>query len=197
MKKRIAVFVGVIVLELLQLSRWLSSCVGFKDELHMYTAQINEYLTRDIHNEQQVPILVVRIFYNKVTETIFWTLKPYLRFYDVQFLVSLLTCVGFVGILLGVWFLVTKKHKPFVYILPVVLFMLPLLEVFIHPKTLYPLWLFVIALPFQLLSLYGIGMLLKKKKTMLPIMIISLCILVSMLFLIVYPTDLYAYCIAR
>lgn len=196
MKRKITLIIVSFVIENIVLAKWFIYCKELKDVLRITTPQITEYITRDIHNEQQVPLFIIRFFYNKVSETIFWGLKPYLRFWDVSYFVSLLSLIGCIGILFGIGYFLIQKKKPLsVSVLFIWLFLITLFEVFFHPNTFYTLRLILIAVPLELISLFGLWMALTKNKAVLPIIIIGIAL--SILLLSFYPTDFLNYCIGR
>lgn len=195
MKKSLAIIIPAVALETVSLTRWLLACKDFTGQMHLTTAQLAEYLTRDIHNEQHVPIILVRLFFNKLIAGVFWGLKPYLTFFDLPFLVTLLSVVGCVGFILGAWFLVQKNTRKRFYSIISVLLLLPLLEVFGHDKLPFLVRFLLLALPFAGLSLFGIVMLVRTNKSSLPFVLLVIACLLSLLFLVAFPTAYGSYCV--
>lgn len=197
MKKLFGLIILAFLLETTVVVRWLLACRDFASRMTVTSAQLSEYLTRDIHNEQHVPILLVRLFYNKLTASVFWGLKPYLAFFDLPFLVTLLSLIGCVGFVLGIWFVVSKKQSKLLNSIVPLILIIPLVEVLGFSKLPFLLRFLLIALPFEALSLYGLFALVQTKRSRLPTILIIVLLCLSLLFLFAFPTGYSSYCVGR
>lgn len=197
MKKSFVLITIAFLLETVTIVRWLLACRDFSSRLYLTTPQLSEYLTRDIHNEQHVPILIVRLFYNKLSAGVFWELKPYLTFFDLPFLVTLLSVIGCVGFALGIWFVLSRKHSKLLYSTIPFILIVPLVQMLGFSKLPFLLRFCLIAVPFAALSFYGLYVFLQNNRSLIPSILISVFLIISLLFLVAFPASYASYCVGR
>lgn len=193
MRKKVLVIV-VFAIEFISLQQWFL-CKRFKDFIHFSSINLNLYLDDLIHNDIGVPLSVIRIFHNKAVVVITLLFKNYLQFWDIRFAVNLFSLVGYFGIILGFWYIFNEdKRKWYIYIVLFILFFLPLIEVLFEPNFYFPLKVILIALPYQVFSLFGAWQFLRKDSTLRAFILIFL-IIISMWWYFVLQNDVFNYCV--
>ena len=194
LKKILAV--AVFTVELFAVSQWFL-CKQLKDFIHLSSTNLTLYLNSLINNDSGVPLLIVRIFHNKIIGFLDIFVKYYLRFWDDRFLLNLLSIVGCFGIILGIWYLVSRNfnNKKYLWITLIFLLMLPLVEIVFEPHVNFIYKVIFLALPYQIFSIFGIWQFLKKDTGNLRVLLIICLIVVSIWWISVLQPDVYNYCV--
>lgn len=148
-------FCVIILLYFWWLTPWFF-CGGFKEPFHfsVYSLQLN--LNNLIHNDTGLPFTLIRFYHNKMAFFVITLLSSLLRFWDITFLVNLVSIMGIFGLFYG--FLTFSKEifsKPFLKILIIFMIILPLVETLFRPQIYFPAKIIFISLPFEIFSLLG------------------------------------------
>jgi hypothetical protein len=197
MKKKIiivALLLIVVLVESLTLLHWLSRCIDFKDE--MFHVNFNS-MTLQIQGESAIdqgPIIITRVFHNKITDFALQIFKLYLRFWDVQFLGKLFSFAGFFGILAAGWyFFLSKTKRLWQWAALVILLLLPFMELFLFKTIPFPVRLGSYIFTFGIISLLGIGKFILSQKWA-PVIVLILAI-ISLWWLLAGDFNFVNFCI--
>lgn len=194
MKQKIIVGV-VAVIELVTFRFWLG-CKDIRDMMNLSSVNIKLQLEDYIHTDTQSSLLSVRFFHNKITGLVVNTLDKYLKYFDIRFVSNSLSIIGVFGLILGVWYLLTRNTKVLykVFIL-LLLFLWPLPYVFnlIHLPFLYKFLL--LNLPYYAVSLYGVLSFLQRAQSRYRILFVLLLCLISIWWLVILPTEVTYFCV--
>lgn len=127
MKRKIilAIFAAI---ELLFLGQW-STCVRFTEQFHFSSFDLSLRLIEGIHNDGSVPIFLVRLFHNRILGTIVDIYNNYTHYWDITFLLQLLSFVGVFGLLWSIWCNFRGKISKWVRILFVASLVIPIIEI--------------------------------------------------------------------
>lgn len=187
--KKLILFLALLV-QLLALKPWLL-CRNFI--YHFSVLDLNLQLIDAIHTDYG-SILVTRIFHNKPVFFILDIYKRYVHYIDIQFLTALISFVGFLGLLFGVWYFLSakKKHKTLAILLMFIV-IFPLMEILLDFKINFAVKLGLFWLPLIFFSSWGNWRFLEEKKQA-ALIILLFVIIFSFVFLIIYPQNAYFYC---
>jgi len=163
MKEKILLFL-LLCLELFAVFQWFH-CRDFGGQFHYSSSEVALRLLDSIHNDRNVPLWLVRVFHNKIAESVFVLFAEYLQFWNVSFLVSFISLAGIVG--LGAqfyqFFTIKKKHV-LSWIVFLMLIFVPFIEIFASGKFSFLFRLLIIAFPFITWSMMGFYALVEKQK---------------------------------
>jgi hypothetical protein len=153
MKRKIILVVAVVI-ELIFLKQWLS-CMRYPGQFHFSQFDLSLRLIEAIHNDGGVPLFIVRLFHNKIVGTVIDVYNSYTHYWDITFLVSLLSFVGVFGLLSCVWYLFRGKLKGWAGILFAVALVFPIVEILVTYNFPFILQLGLIAIPLAIMSSVG------------------------------------------
>lgn len=195
MFKKISVVV-VFIVELFVEKQWFL-CRQFKDFIHLASTNQSLSLVGLIHNDQGQSLFIVRLFHNKVGVFLDLFFRYYLKFWDDRFLLNLLSVVGFIGIVLGIWYLMAGnfKNKKYLWVFFIFLLVLPLVEIIFQPIVSFEYKIILLTLPFQIFSLFGIWQFLGKSRNNLRVLLIISLIFLSIWWMSILNPDIYLYCV--
>lgn len=192
--KRIGAVLVALGIELFAFHR-LFSCWLFKQNFYFTPQDVTTHVTNDIHADQGIPVLVVRIIHNKVFELVWGLLQALLQYWDIRFLEEFIGVVGGVGVGLGVWYFFTKDRGSKIFWIVFLLgIILPIGNAFFQPHIQFAYILVVFGVIFQAISLYGLWKFLEPSTKGRYIFFIFLC-LVSILFLALFPLFYQEFCL--
>lgn len=182
------------ILEFLTVKTWYA-CSAFTGIFH-YSASNFQYQLEDyIYSEKGTPLLLTRLFNNKITDGFLDFLRYYLQFWDIRFGTFWFSLIGYFGILAGFYYFISLKRKKYYHwLFLLLLFILPWTEI-LHPlhisiavKSIY-LWL-----PYILFSLFGIYQFLTHGKLKKRLIILVIIFGISIWWLIFLPYGMSPYC---
>jgi hypothetical protein len=185
------------ILELYYLSRWLA-CGKLADFFHYSSFDLKLRIEEAVHNDRGISLLLVRLFHNKVIGTLIDLYTELFRYIDSLYLVNLLSPLGVFGVLAGLYYV--NKRFSWRYLLGLVgiLFIFPFLETMGLLREVFPVKLILLALPLQLLSLYGIWQFTSVSKgRLLRIALVSLLLIISIMWITVFPKEFAQFCFIK
>lgn len=187
------ILVATAVIEFLTVKAWYV-CTSFTGIFHYSASNLQLQLEDYIYTEKGTPLVLTRLFNNKITDNFLALLRYYLQFWDIRFGTFWFSLIGYFGIFAGFYYFISlKKKKYYHWLFLIILFILPWLELYsfhlsIAIKSIY-LWL-----PYVLFSIFGIYQFLTHGKFKKRIIIIVLLALLSIWWLIFLPYGMSAYC---
>lgn len=185
MKHKI-LLVLIVCVELYSLLHWLH-CQDFLGRFHFAPFDLSLRLTDAIHNDQNVPLWIVRLFHNKFAGSLFDIFAEYMEFWNVSFLASFISLAGVVGLGAQFYnFLTLKKKGRDDWIVFGYLVLVPFLEIFQIGHLPFIARLILIAIPFVVWSTFGYYYLLNKVK--LNSKMIDLILIISVWYQLAVPT---------
>ncbi len=192
---KIKIFIALIVLlQLIPLKAW-TACKNFFDFYHFSLFDLELQLIYAINHDQGLPVLVARIFHNKLLQFFIDIYKRYTHFLDPGLLITLLTFVGIAGVLLAIWyFLNSNKRDKKVFLLIAVSFLVPLIDVVFNLNLPFIIKLLLVAIPFNLLSIYGHMRFLGSGNKKLVYLTYLILISVSIYWMVLIPDQALKYC---
>jgi hypothetical protein len=195
MLKKIFV-VTAFIIELLAVSEWFV-CKQFKDFIHFSSFNQALYLKGLMDNDSGIPFLIVRVFHNKPIVFLDIFVKYYLSFWDDRFLLNLFSVVGCFGIILGIWYLLSRncKHKKQLWIMLIFLLAFPLVEILFKPNINFIFKVIILVLPYQLFSLFGLWQFIKTDKGNFRMALIYCLLFLSIWWINVLQSDVSNYCV--
>ena len=153
MRRKIILVVAVII-ELIFLKQWLS-CLRYPGQFHFSQFDLSLRLIEAIHNDGGVPLFIVRLFHNKIVGTVVDVYNSYTHYWDITFLVNLLSFVGTFGLFSCIWYLFRGKLKGWVGILFASALVIPIAEILFTNNFSFILQLGLIAVPLAIMSFVG------------------------------------------
>jgi hypothetical protein len=154
--KRISILLAGIFLALFPFVQW-SQCARFTDRFHFSPFDLQLRLIESIHNDSGVPLVLVRFFHNKLIGTLLDIFAIYTRYWELSFLVNIVSFLGIFGFFAGIYYFQRKySGNRILWFLLVVIFFMPFIEVLAHPKFGLSMKLFLYYLPLNILVLFGI-----------------------------------------
>jgi hypothetical protein len=175
-----------------QMLRWLK-CNNLYDSFHFsplgYILRIEEYT----HNDKETLILFVRMMHNKISVFIPEVFHSYVRLWDLNFLIALLTLLGLVGVGLGFWYTYTQKKKKWLLVLTGVVLLVPFIEILFPQYLPFVVRVLMLWIPLQLLAVFGLYSFLSQKK-LKGVVIIGSILLISILWMSILGEQLFSYC---
>ncbi len=194
MKRAIAIIL-LFITEVLFLRSWLL-CRELKDFFYFSSQNIQLIIIDHIHNDIGIPILIVRMLHNKATVALVELIRHYLYFWDVRFLLPLISPLGVFALFVGLWYAIRSTFMPGKYKLGLLTFLLciPLIEMFFKPQQPFAIRLILLGTPYILLSIIGIWHFLATKRLIRYIIFVSLFLL-SVWWYAVFQTKLLNFCV--
>lgn len=147
-------YIVLAVVEFLFLKQWIV-CKKFADQFYFSSFDLKLRLIEAIHNDSGIPLFWVRIFHNKVVGTAIDVYNNYVHYWDITFLVQLLSFVGVFGLLCCIWYLFQKKCRTWMWILFIVSLVMPIFETIITHHLPFVIQLGFIAVPLLTMSFFG------------------------------------------
>ena len=193
MKTKILI-IGLLILQLLPLKAWIY-CKNFFDFYHFTVLDLELQLIYAINHDQGLPVILARIFHNKLLQFFIDIYKRYTHFLDPQLLVTLLTFVGLFGIIISIWyFLNSKKRNKKIGALILISFGIPLLDVVFNFKLPFIYKLLLVAVPFNLVSIYGHFRFLGSDNKKVVMFVYIVLIALSIYWIFMAPGQAVKYC---
>lgn len=187
--------IPLLVVQLLPLKLWLQ-CKDFMDYYHYSTYDLELQLIYAINHDSGLPVFIARAFHNKVLQGAIDIYKRYTHFLDWQLLITLITLVGVFGVILSIWYFLNQKKKDRrIAGLIILVFLVPFVEVVIHPNLTFPVKLFLMAMPLNLLSFLGHFTFIKKINSKKAVFVYLILITVSVGWMML-PSQVLKYCVA-
>ena len=155
--KRINIAVVITILtEFMFVKSWFA-CKALQDFFYFSLFDIQLIITGHIHADTGVPLLLTRIVHNKISVTAIEFFRHYAYFWDVRFLLPLLSPIGVFSVIAGIWYLANSKiqrgKKIAIFI---ILLGMPIVEMVVKPQLPFPVRIILLSLPLIVLSGYGI-----------------------------------------
>ncbi len=193
MKKLIIICISWGV-ELAAFHRWFS-CWLFSSTFYFTPQVLAANLLNATNAEKGMPILVIRALHNKIVTLAWGVLQTILQYWDIRFLEEFVGIVGAIGVMGGIWYVVTRYRKNvFLWVFVGVGILLQIIEIYIVPNFPYGQRIIPLVLFFQLLSLFGVWQFLKKNTCMRYGIVICLLVL-SLIALVIFPLSYQAFCL--
>lgn len=194
MRFKVIIITVLFFVQLIPLKAWMG-CKNFFDYYHFSLYDLELQLIYAINHDQGLPVLLARTFHNKLLQFFIDVYKRYTHFLDPQLLITLLTFVGAFGVVISIWyFLNSQNRNKKLGFLILVSFGIPLLEVLINFKLPFIYKILVVAIPFNLLSLFGHYMFLRPKNIKTVLLIYFILIVLSVCWIILIPDQVLKYC---
>lgn len=190
-KRNIALLL-VLIVQLKQLKLWVG-CHDLQSFFHFSKDNFSIQLLGEIHSDTGVPFWIIRLLHNKLSYSSLYSYNNYLQFFDDKFLISLMSIIGFVGFLIGVWYGLKTKNKYIKFFLLLV-FVFPVFEIFLYKDIPFVLFFILLVTLYNLMSLLGFWSMMNLSGSKLPFLIIILLTLVSLLWSFVFGGNLNDFC---
>lgn len=172
-----------------------AKCTDFQSLFHFQVADLNLQLLDLIHTDTGVPLFIIRLFHNKFIIIILDIYTSITHYFDPLFITSFLSFFGMIFFVFGCWTFFTKRNRFSLLLIP--LFISILLEMLIHPKSMFPERFGLLAFLFLLISLYGNWAYFDRFHSKMALVIWASIFLIGGLWILFLPSDLYRFCIQR
>lgn len=193
MRKFLLIF--LIVIELLYLRAWFTCDRLSQFYLFSYSSSLLD-MKGELGPDKNLPLWLIRIFHNKPIDISLDIARNYIQFWDIRFLISVLSIIGVVGFLYGFYyFFQSIKKNSFVLVLIVILILFPFIETFFDPRIDFRLKIALLAFPYELFSLFGFWKFMKLSHHQLFIIMTFVLIDISLWFLYITQGNVYALCL--
>lgn len=180
------------------LYQWLP-CFLLKD--HFYFSPYAIYILLDdaIHNDISLPFVLIRVLHNKPVFMLKAIVDQWLSYWDIKFLFSLITPVGFVGLIYGLYSIINSffssySQKVFKLFILILITLSPFLEIFKPGFLSFHTRLLFLAFVFITTSVYGWFVIINKNKTKGLLVVGAVSLWISLLWGIVVPAELRWMC---
>lgn len=183
-----------LALIIIYLSRWFS-CTNFKPEYHLSFSYLR--LTSDnlIHNDINVPFILIRTYHNKITLFLTSLYTSYLLFWDIKFLSHLLLFPGLLGVISGfVYGYETILRNLWLKVFVLIILFLPLIEFIVNPAVYFPIKISIYSLPLIVFSIFGNIKLIERYKGNKIYLILIVVLFISVWWQMYLPNDLRNFC---
>jgi len=191
--RKILIVVAFFV-ELFSIARW-HLCWLFQPNFYFTLLTLSARVTDAINLNQGMPVLLTHVMHNKIVYLILGGAQTLFEYWDIRFLKDFIGIIGAFGVVLALWYLITKfRRNIFVWSLFVFCLVISAIEMFFQPNILYPLKIAIFGIAFQLLSLFGIWQFLKPRGAFRYLFIGTL-IIISILTLIFFPLSYQSFCL--
>lgn len=192
MKYNIVLIIGIVGLEILILKMWLF-CQRFADPFYYSALDIQLKVNAAISNDIGYSTFLVRFLHNKVYVSANELINSYIQFFDMQFVILFFSLIGVFGIVCGLYYLIKKENTLRIKLIFVTLVLVPVLIIF-NKYSLVIIQVFVLWLPFQALSAYGVIQFIKNhRKSGIPIVLILF--VVSIWYMLLMQKDYLMFCL--
>jgi len=182
------------IIELLAFKRWFS-CWLFNNFLYYTSNTLTARVIDAINNDRGMPHLVTHMLHNKVLYFFWGSLQTLLGYWDIQFLSSFIGFVGAFGVVIALWYFLTKdSHNKLLWILFSLSIIVPFTEMVFQPNVIFFWKLLIFGVIFQAISLYGLSRFLVEATTLKYSIIIALSI-ISIVAIFIFPFSQYAFCL--
>jgi hypothetical protein len=194
MNKYIATM-ALLVTELFYMRLWLA-CKELKDFFYFSVQNVQLIVIDHIHNDGGLPVTLVRILHNKATVGIIELIRHYLYFWDIRFLVPLLSPIGFFALLAGFWYILRAK-LPLIYKSGIlfVLLSIPAVEMIIKPQVPFAFRLVLLGVPYVAISLVGILHFIRGSRQPIRYTVCIFLLMLSIWWYMVFQAELTNLCV--
>lgn len=193
MKKNILIGIATFV-QLIIVAGWIA-CFDFRDQFHLRLFDVILQIEDGVHSDTGVPMILIRIFHNKVTQLFFEFIRHISKFWDTSFLVNFLSIIGFFGLLSGIYYLVKKREKTYIWILLGLLLLLQAVSVVIDLRKFFRFELVLLWVFSQIIIVYGLFHYLGQGNKLLRFTLVITLIVLSIWWYFVFKRDIYNYCL--
>ncbi len=183
-----------LALTIIYMSRWFS-CTNFKPEYHLSFNYLKLASDNLIHNDINVPFILIRIYHNKITLFLTSLYTSYLLFWDIKFLSSLFMFSGLLGIFAGFlygYLDIIRKWSLKLIIGAMLLF--PAIEFILNPKINFALKISIYSMPYVLFSIFGYNKLIERYKGYKIYIILIVVLFISVWGQMYLPNDFKNFC---
>lgn len=175
--------------------RWFA-CWQFQDMFYYSGQNLLTDLINALNADRGFPLLITRMWHNKVFGLLWGFTQTMLQYWDIRFLEDFLGIIGAVGVYWAVWYVLTKDRKNLVvWGLLLAAGIVSLIEMYVIPHINYSYRLFAFGIVFELLSLYGVWQFLSQPQKKVRYIVVTLLLLFSVLFLLLFPLSFFSYCL--
>lgn len=183
-----------LALIIVYLSRWFS-CTNFKPEYHLSLNYLKLESDNLIHNDINVPFILIRAYHNKITLFLTSLYTSYLLFWDIKFLSHLLLFSGLLGIMSGFAYGYENIFRNlWVKVLVLTMLVFPLMEFIVNPAIYFPLKISLYSLPYVLFSIFGNIKLIERYKGYKIYFILIVVLFISVWWNIYSPFNYKIFC---
>lgn len=138
---------------------------GFNKNYYFSESNLKLKLTDAINNDINTPFFFIRSYHNKFTFTVMEVARIYLMYWDIIFLVALLSPFGVFGFIMGLWYFTYYRYRSKLLLSVIVLIcVFQTIEIFIKPDIIFPIKILIFSLPYQLVSYFGISRMIIKRE---------------------------------
>jgi len=193
MKLKYLIFITLVIL-FGYLLRNMLVCTNYNGNFHYSSVVDSFHLKQLIANEGSTSIILVRIFHNKLTLFAFDIFGRYMQFFDISYLIKILSLAGLLGLLNFYYLLLSQKIKnKFIDYFGVLILMFPLLEIFQITKQNFLIKMILLIIPYQIASFIGTLSFLKQNKKF-SIALYFVLLILSVGWIIVFKNDALSFC---
>jgi hypothetical protein len=179
----------IFLIELGSVSLWIR-CQKLADRFYLSNLDSQLKLDELVRNDVGYSTYTARFFHNKMLVYGGELINKYTQFWDIRFDVFFFSIIGYFGILYGFWHLLRKEKKTYkTWIIVALLLSLPFIEIG-HVSIPYWIRIIILLVPYYLFSLFGIWQFIKKHRR-IGITLVTILILISIWYIIVFQKDIF------
>ena len=183
-----------LILLIVFLSRWFS-CSNFKNDYRFSIYDMKLVSDNLIHNDINVPFILIRFYHNKITLFLISFYTSYLLFWNIKFLSNLFLYSGLIGIMSGfVYGYKLILRSLWLKVLVFSMLILTLLEFIVTPAVYFPLKITIYSVPFIIFSTFGNIKLIETYKGYKIYVILTVVLILSVWGHIYSPYDFKNFC---
>jgi hypothetical protein len=172
------------------------TCADYNGNFHYSPHVVSFHVKELITTESNTPIIIARLFHNKITVLLLDIFSRYIQFFNVFYLINILGLAGLFGLLYFYFsFFAQKIKNKFIGIFGVLILLLPFLEIFQFTKQSFFLKLLIIIIPYQVAAFIGASFSIKRNRGISNIIYFLLLIL-SIGWIFVFQNELLSFCTA-
>ncbi len=181
--------------EVLALRTW-AYCKNLQDNLfHFSMSRFDLSVIEATTGKVDSSIFLIRFFHNKIILFFSQVFNLYLNFWDLLVMVNMISVVGFVFMIYGIYSLIEKRRLRVLSIIFFAALFLQLAEIFLNPTIPFLFKFILISLPYLLLSFFGFKAYTIDGKSKGRLVVVLIFLVVSVLWLVVFQPQGPAYCV--
>ena len=172
----------------------LQKCKALQDAFYFSSYDVELKLLDFINKDTGLPIIVTRIFHNKVVVSIIELYRHYISYWDIGFLNISLGLIGVFGLSAGIYYAFSRRSKLSISVFGLAV-LIPFLFEVLNPNLPFILKIIFLILPLLTLSVYGISTFLSTNSRWRFLTVFILCLISLWWFFVFQDLELYDFCV--
>lgn len=149
-------YIGFFISNIVIVGVSLLPCKDWTGIFHLSFNEVNIHVNSLIYNDVNTSQFLIRVFHNKLVILLFNLFNRYVQFWNINYLISILSFAGFFGLLYGYWNVITNKIRSrAILFLSFFIIVIPFFEIILQPKINFWFKMLYLVIPYILFSFIG------------------------------------------